>query len=296
MVLKVDFEKACDTICRFVSSPDAKWVEIITSIYGVGAGFEVVLFVARVYGITLSMFHKSISNGYLPQNILIRKGIVVWRTDTRTDLGLGHGIGRILDHETLFCWKTCWLKLEMSRYLSLLMVGVGTLHLMVGVLTSWCKLIPRKLNVFMWRMKRNRLPTRINLSSRGLDIQDIRCVLCDWQVETIDHVLFGCDSATALWRKVRIWTDVNMPVYTSWSECFSWYNGWQSSSDAKQRMYVIIAALLWHLWRLKISTLFRDSVMKKSSLFDNIRLSSYNWFCNRGKFNVYLNVWLVNPL
>ncbi|GJX30065.1 RNA-directed DNA polymerase, eukaryota, reverse transcriptase zinc-binding domain protein [Tanacetum coccineum] len=41
--------------------------------------------------------------------------------------------------------------------------------------TRWCKIIPRKVNIFMWRLLLDRLPHRINLSSRGLDIDSILC-------------------------------------------------------------------------------------------------------------------------
>ncbi|XP_071705420.1 uncharacterized protein [Rutidosis leptorrhynchoides] len=68
--------------------------------------------------------------------------------------------------------------------------------------TIWCKLVPLKINVFVCRMALNRLPSRVNLSSRGIEIQDIGCALCDWNVETIDHVLFSCQVASDMWRKL----------------------------------------------------------------------------------------------
>ncbi|GJZ63625.1 small heat shock protein, chloroplastic [Tanacetum coccineum] len=40
----------------------------------------------------------------------------------------------------------------------------------LGVKTHWDKLLPRKVNIFMWRLKLDRLPHRFNLSSRGIDI------------------------------------------------------------------------------------------------------------------------------
>ncbi|GJV12654.1 RNA-directed DNA polymerase, eukaryota, reverse transcriptase zinc-binding domain protein [Tanacetum coccineum] len=43
--------------------------------------------------------------------------------------------------------------------------------------TRWCKIIPRKVNIFMWRLLLDRLPHRLNISSRGLDIDSILCPL-----------------------------------------------------------------------------------------------------------------------
>ncbi|GJT06022.1 hypothetical protein Tco_0840484 [Tanacetum coccineum] len=37
--------------------------------------------------------------------------------------------------------------------------------------TRWSKLVPIKINVFIWRMILDKLPTRLNLMLRGLDVQ-----------------------------------------------------------------------------------------------------------------------------
>ncbi|GJU51356.1 hypothetical protein Tco_1220911 [Tanacetum coccineum] len=47
----------------------------------------------------------------------------------------------------------------------------------LGVKTHWDKLLPRKVNIFMWRLKLDRLLHRFNLSSRGIDIPVISCPL-----------------------------------------------------------------------------------------------------------------------
>nr|GEX32878.1 putative RNA-directed DNA polymerase, eukaryota, reverse transcriptase zinc-binding domain protein [Tanacetum cinerariifolium] len=61
--------------------------------------------------------------------------------------------------------------------------------------TVWCKNIPRKVNIFLWRLRLDRLPLRLNLSKRGLYIQSIMCPLCSNGVESNDHLLFMCEVA-----------------------------------------------------------------------------------------------------
>nr|GEW34619.1 hypothetical protein [Tanacetum cinerariifolium] len=41
----------------------------------------------------------------------------------------------------------------------------------------WINLVPIKLNINAWKIRLDRLPTRFNLSSRGLDIPTIMCLL-----------------------------------------------------------------------------------------------------------------------
>jgi len=48
--------------------------------------------------------------------------------------------------------------------------------LIVGITgTRWCKLVPIKLNILMWRVLWNRIPTKVNLVHRGVYVPSILC-------------------------------------------------------------------------------------------------------------------------
>ncbi|GJT71055.1 RNA-directed DNA polymerase, eukaryota [Tanacetum coccineum] len=44
---------------------------------------------------------------------------------------------------------------------------------------SWRKIVPIKVNILAWKIKLNFLPSRLNLSRRGLDIPIIMCPICE---------------------------------------------------------------------------------------------------------------------
>ncbi|GKE91855.1 hypothetical protein Tco_1572950, partial [Tanacetum coccineum] len=46
------------------------------------------------------------------------------------------------------------------------------------------KCLLRKVNIFIWRFRLDRLPHRVNLSKCGLDIASILCPICNLQVES----------------------------------------------------------------------------------------------------------------
>nr|GEW61541.1 RNA-directed DNA polymerase, eukaryota [Tanacetum cinerariifolium] len=47
--------------------------------------------------------------------------------------------------------------------------------------------IPIKINVFAWKVQKDRLPCRLNLSRLGIDIPSILCPICDSGVESLAH-------------------------------------------------------------------------------------------------------------
>ncbi|GJW06190.1 RNA-directed DNA polymerase, eukaryota, reverse transcriptase zinc-binding domain protein [Tanacetum coccineum] len=124
--------------------------------------------------------------------------------------------------------------------------------------TRWCTIIPRKVNIFMWRMLLDRLPHRLNLSSRGLDIDSILCPVCSEHVESNSHAFFSCSAASNIWRLVRGWCELKIPTLSSCDEWDLWFTSWKASKDEKDRAYVIFAATCWMLWRFRNNHIFNS--------------------------------------
>ncbi|GJX33014.1 RNA-directed DNA polymerase, eukaryota [Tanacetum coccineum] len=58
------------------------------------------------------------------------------------------------------------------------------------VAIRWVKFMPIKINVFAWRVHLDKLPTRLNLSLKGIDISTIVCSLCHASVESGSDIFF----------------------------------------------------------------------------------------------------------
>ncbi|GJV02021.1 RNA-directed DNA polymerase, eukaryota, reverse transcriptase zinc-binding domain protein [Tanacetum coccineum] len=71
--------------------------------------------------------------------------------------------------------------------------------------TRWIGSIPIKVNIFAWKVCLDKLPTRLNLSLRGLDIPSILCPICFVAGESSAHLFFSCDLARQLSSKVSRW-------------------------------------------------------------------------------------------
>ncbi|GKC99458.1 RNA-directed DNA polymerase, eukaryota [Tanacetum coccineum] len=90
--------------------------------------------------------------------------------------------------------------------------------------TRWIKYIPIKINVFAWRARRDYLPTRANLNRRGIILESSMCPLCHSEEEDINHVLFRCDLAKIIFRRICRWWDLDWHDIESFSDWFSWFS------------------------------------------------------------------------
>ena len=73
---------------------------------------------------------------------------------------------------------------------------------------QWCKWIPGKCNIFMWRAFLDRLPTKIELVKRNVFTEDCLCALCEEGEETVDHIFTGCVFAARVWNGTSLWCGI----------------------------------------------------------------------------------------
>ncbi|GJT38799.1 zinc finger, CCHC-type containing protein [Tanacetum coccineum] len=157
----------------------------------------------------------------------------------------------------------------------------------LGVHHKWNSWIPRKVNICVWRGSLNRLPTRINLSSRGIPLVTNLCPFCNNEEEDLDHCLIKCSRVLPIWKKVWSWwhlptpssfpsfgiKDIALGTITS--------NGCLLSNKAIHGVFQSTFWAIWK-WRNKIINAQHDRVdsIREEDIFPSIqRVSKILDFC-----------------
>ncbi|GJZ78596.1 RNA-directed DNA polymerase, eukaryota, reverse transcriptase zinc-binding domain protein [Tanacetum coccineum] len=120
-----------------------------------------------------------------------------------------------------------------------------------------------------------------------MDIPSISCSLCNGNVESSSHIFFDCDFAKEVWRLVRIWCDIPLPTFTSYGHWMSWFTSWQAPKEKPRRLFIIVAASFWWIWRFRYSVVFCSHSLRKSDMFDNIRSSFFSWLFYKGRMPMF---------
>ncbi|GAU45454.1 hypothetical protein TSUD_107460 [Trifolium subterraneum] len=69
--------------------------------------------------------------------------------------------------------------------------------------------VPLKVFILALRLLRDRLPTRVNLASRGIITPDVQsCVAGCTDMESVQHLFISCGTFGSLWSSVRSWLGV----------------------------------------------------------------------------------------
>nr|GFA21439.1 RNA-directed DNA polymerase, eukaryota, reverse transcriptase zinc-binding domain protein [Tanacetum cinerariifolium] len=78
---------------------------------------------------------------------------------------------------------------------------------------KWNRSILIKVNVFLWRLHLNKLPSRVNLDRKGVQIDSTLCQTCQLDVETVNHIFFNCELAKDLLSLLAKWWDLDIPIF-----------------------------------------------------------------------------------
>ncbi|KAE9597769.1 putative reverse transcriptase zinc-binding domain-containing protein [Lupinus albus] len=66
----------------------------------------------------------------------------------------------------------------------------------------WDSWTPLKIRLLAWRIILDRLPSKWNLVKRSGNFlgNDVMCVWCQTQAETLNHLLFPCHFSYQIWQ------------------------------------------------------------------------------------------------
>ncbi|GJS69691.1 G-type lectin S-receptor-like serine/threonine-protein kinase [Tanacetum coccineum] len=106
--------------------------------------------------------------------------------------------------------------------------------------TRWVKAIPIKVNVHAWKVRLDYLPTRFNISRRGMVINSISCPICDNGVESTSHLFFSCQIVKDIVR----WWDISFMELSSYEEWVVWLSNLHLSIAIILTVFVVVIGLV----------------------------------------------------
>ncbi|GJU72088.1 RNA-directed DNA polymerase, eukaryota, reverse transcriptase zinc-binding domain protein [Tanacetum coccineum] len=147
--------------------------------------------------------------------------------------------------------------------------------------TIWNKLVPKKVNIFVWRAFRGRLPVCVELDRRGVDLDSVLYPSCNNIVETCSHSLITCDLAMGVWDKIFSWWKAVCVNAFSLDEFFS------SNGNVNVPTYFscVWQAVIWStgyfIWKERNACVFGNKISSTNKIVQDIQLRTYEWIVRR---------------
>ncbi|XP_071692793.1 uncharacterized protein [Rutidosis leptorrhynchoides] len=157
-------------------------------------------------------------------------------------------------------------------------------------------LVPKKIEVFVWRLMKKRLLVRIELDKRVIDLHSVRCPICDDDIETTDHIVLFCAFAQDIWNRVFRWWGLGSFSNLSFNEILKGNAGVNMSSFGRKLWQAIEWVCVYYIWKNRNNHTFRGSSWSASVTLNEIQVKSFEWISlhSKGEKFEWLT-WLSNP-
>jgi hypothetical protein len=143
----------------------------------------------------------------------------------------------------------------------------------------WHKQVPLKVSIFSWRLLRDRLPTKVNLASRGIICPAAHfCVSGCGSVKSAHHLFLSCNYFGSLWALVRSWIGLSSVDSYTLSDHFLQFTYSSGGLRAPQSFQQLIWLLcVWVVGNERNQRLFRNSECTLDQLLEKVKIFSYHW-------------------
>ena len=163
------------------------------------------------------------------------------------------------------------------------------------VATRWNRDVPLKVNINTWRVMNGRMATRSNLDRRGMDLDSVRCPLCDNGIETEEHIFLHCKIAKDLWSDVFKWWRIPNVSFLSLHGLVHSADHTPLEGKFTRFFDAVVQTTIWSIWRYRNNVIFSSKKPSKDLIFNDIKTYSFNWIVSRGKKKIFKSdkvVWL----
>lgn len=162
----------------------------------------------------------------------------------------------------------------------------------------WAKLVPSKVESFVWKLSLERVPSLVSLAARGVvprqDFLCIGCLNCD---ESGQHLFFECDFFYKVWMECLRWWGVHSALHNRCKTHFFQFLGLLGTSREKPQLWLVVwYATVWEIWKARNRRMFLEAEIIVTHLVERIKGQSWCWIFACSKDFCYpLSCWCDNP-
>ena len=146
--------------------------------------------------------------------------------------------------------------------------------------------------VFAWRLIRDRLPTKMNLSRHQVTVNDLMCPFCGGVMEEAAHLFFSCSKILPLWWESLCWVNLVTALPLNPRDHYLQHvlGFVEGKKQIKWRCWWI--AITSTIWKHRNRIVFYNETLDGSKLIEEVVLLLWTWIKVMQKdFAVHFNQW-----
>ncbi|KAJ0597689.1 putative reverse transcriptase zinc-binding domain-containing protein [Helianthus annuus] len=129
-----------------------------------------------------------------------------------------------------------------------------------------------------------RIPTRVELAKRGVQVGSVICPYCGYMEETADHIFVTCITAKAIWWLVGVWLEnMDLLACTTVKDILDVARSVNLPKIQKKAFSCVIMAAIWTIWIQRNERIFNNTHKSYTKIVEDIKECSLLWLKHRGR-------------
>jgi len=155
--------------------------------------------------------------------------------------------------------------------------------------------VPIKFAMFAWRLLRDRLPTKVNLHKRQIEVMDRSCPFCRSMEEEVGHLFFHCSRIIPIWWETLSWVNNSGAFPKDPRQHFLQHGSMGVDGIWATRWKYWWLAVTWTIWQRRNKMIFSNESFDSNKLIDEAAFLLWTWLRNLEKdFSMHFNQWSSN--
>ena len=163
----------------------------------------------------------------------------------------------------------------------------------------WHKHVSSKVSLLVWRILRNRIPTKDNMVVCDvIPSTDMSCPLgCD-SIESVTHLFLHCTLSVDFWALVWNWLGISFVRAGELRHHFTQFTRMAGMPIYSHLFFrVIWFATIWVLWKERNNRIFQNTGSTSFVLIEKVKLQSFLWLKSKqAAFDYAYHNWWKHPI
>ncbi|GKV16172.1 hypothetical protein SLEP1_g26854 [Rubroshorea leprosula] len=142
----------------------------------------------------------------------------------------------------------------------------------------WNSVLPSKISAFNWQLLLDRIPTKMNLLTKGIikDTQDCKCGICGEVEEDTKHLFLECSMGRWIWMACAKWWGINVTLGADCWNTFQVVGRELKEKCIREGWDCIWNSLVWTVWLARNQKTFQGKEINREKLLELIQLKSFH--------------------
>ncbi|XP_071699957.1 uncharacterized protein [Rutidosis leptorrhynchoides] len=138
-------------------------------------------------------------------------------------------------------------------------------------------LIPKKVEIFVWKTRKKRLPVRVELDKlfAMMGLHSIRCPVCDDGLESVDHLFTSCKFSKDVWSRIFKWWNLNISQSVAFSDLFLGKSSSNMSTLGSKIWQVVEWVVAYYIWKNRNLVVFQNKGWISPVVVSAIQVKSF---------------------